>query len=100
MLKLLGFLNVCFYLMPFKNVLIEYVTVLRGPTNATHNLSLSPPSFLPPLPSNLSPLFISFCCIPALMELQQEDKVVSKLFLCVSWDCLNTSMVHKMLRYA
>lgn len=64
-------------------------------------ISLSLPHLSCPLsPSNLSPLFISFCCIPALMELQQEDKVVSKLFFCVSWDCLNTSMVHKMLRYA
>ena len=57
--------------MPSNPLLLEYVKVLLGPTNATHNLSL------PPLPS--VSLF-SFCCIPALMELQQEDKVVSKSF--------------------
>lgn len=57
--------------MPSNPVLLEYVTVQAGPTNATINLSSLLPLCLLPL---------SLCCIPALMELQQEDKVVSKSF--------------------
>lgn len=45
----------------------------------TISLSLFPPPSLS-FSFSLSPLFLSLWCIPALMELQQEDKVVSKYF--------------------
>lgn len=63
----------CFYAIASNPVQLECVTAPPGPANAIHCFSISISSAL------LTPhsLFLSLCCIPALMELQQEDKVVS-----------------------
>lgn len=48
----------------------------------------------------LSSPFLSFSCIPALMELQQEDKVVSKPFSAFSFLfklSLDTNILHEIV---
>ncbi len=88
----------CFYVMPSNPLLLEYVTVLPGPTNATHNLSLSIfPALLPRPPD--SSYFLSAAFLLS-WNCNRRTKWLANPFLCFLELCVSTtSTVHEMLWY-